>query len=456
MTYALIEPPRRLGWVDMTLVAVYLLGIYLGVAIQITSTIPFPAAPSGVAGLILLWRRRDQIVQSHLVALLVVILLYLASILSATDYSFLGKRFTGLVQLTYSLIIAYALFITLMQAGRRQIAGLFLGFALVILAGALLEDYAGLRQISDSVRLMIYDYGIYDADLRDQILYGRIRPKVFTSEPSAVTFGYTLFCFGWLITSRWRWKLLGYLALAGAALFALPGPTLLLLLVLAVPFELFVDGRSAERGGRGVGGLVKVLVCVTALVVGGFVIGTSVFAARLHDISSGTDASFFFREIGPALTAFDVMQRYPFAGAGLTGEPFIANEVINVFMRSPEFSAAWDYMRVGDVLVNYFWLHWIYLGLVWGTIMAVALTVWLKVLDVPSVLFCWAVWIVLGQASGAYVSPKTWTVLFLAAAASALRQRSLSVPAMAEDPELYEAYAPPGGEALGEVRWSGS
>jgi hypothetical protein len=74
-------------------------------------------------------------------------------------------------------------------------------------------------------------------------------------------------------------------------------------------------------------------------------------------------------------------------------------------------------------VVNYFWLHWLFLGLVWGLIVMAALTVWLRVLGVPSIAFCWTVWAILGQASGAYVGPTCWAVLFLAGAAAVLNQR---------------------------------
>ena len=76
-----------------------------------------------------------------------------------------------------------------------------------------------------------------------------------------------------------------------------------------------------------------------------------------------------------------------------------------------------------ELLINYFWLHWIYLGLVWGVIMIAALSAWLRVLGVPSAAFCWVVWAILGQASGAYVGPTCWAVLFLAAAVAVLHQR---------------------------------
>ncbi|HYX04276.1 MAG TPA: hypothetical protein VE963_19435 [Reyranella sp.] len=64
---------------------------------------------------------------------------------------------------------------------------------------------------------------------------------------------------------------------------------------------------------------------------------------------------------------------------------------------------------MADTLTNYFWLHWIYLGLVWGVICLVVVSIWLRMLGVPSVLYCWTVWLILGQASGAYVGPKTWS-----------------------------------------------
>lgn len=113
---------RRLDVVDSALVVLYLLGLYLGVALQITEKIPLTCAPSGFAGLILLWRRRDQINFRHLAGLLVVVTVYLCAILSASDYAFLSKRFTGLVQLTYSLVIAYAMFLTLVPRQRLSAA----------------------------------------------------------------------------------------------------------------------------------------------------------------------------------------------------------------------------------------------------------------------------------------------------------------------------------------------
>jgi hypothetical protein len=96
--------------------------------------------------------------------------------------------------------------------------------------------------------------------------------------------------------------------------------------------------------------------------------------------------------------------------------------ILNIFVGSPDFSAAWRPIdNVSQQLNNYFWLHWIYLGAVLGVAAIVAISVFLRTLGVRSLLFCWIAWATLGQASGAYVGPKTWTVLFLVGALSMVR-----------------------------------
>lgn len=413
---------KRLDGFDMALVVLYLLGLYLGVSLQVTAKIPLTCAPSGAAGLILLWRRRDSIQPAHLAGLLVVLALYLGSVLVAEDVSFLSKRFTGLIQITYSLVIAYAMFLTLIEAERDQIATILLVFCLFIIVGCLLETYAGLRPISDRVREYLYDPGVvYDGDRRDEILYGRIRPKLFTSEPSAVTFAYTHYASIWLVVSRWRYKLAAYAGLIGLALVVLPGPTLVLMMLLAVPYLIFLAG--ARPGRPQATRMIGAAALSSLVVLMAFVLGTTLFAARIAEMRHGDDASFFYRFTGPMLVAFDMFRHHPWAGSGLTGEPYIADQVLNVYMNSGSFSSAWRIPKIGDVLTNYFWLHWIYLGLVWGVAVVVGICWWLRKLGTPSILFCWIVWIILGQASGSYVGPKTWAVLLIAAAAAILNER---------------------------------
>ncbi len=420
------RPPAlayHLDGLDVALVCLFLIGLYTNYTIQISAKLPFPSAPAGVAGLCLLWRRRGDVTGNAVIGFMAVMFLYVASILCATSIEWLPRRLNGLVQLTYSLAIGYALFLTMIRANRRQAAALFLSVSLVILIGCLLENYGGLRGVSDAARKAIYSRGVYENDLRDLAFYGRIRPKFFASEPSSVTFCYTLCAFLWLVLSPWRSKFVLYLTLVCLGLFAMPGPTLLLMVLLILPFMLFLDSR---RGGRLSGVRVIRVVIVAGFLVMAFVVGANLlFAERLHEIGNGNDPSFFYRVQGPALTAAYVAQHYPLAGAGLTGEPFIEPEVINLYVRSSSFSSGWEILSPAtELLINYFWLHWIYLGVLWGLLVTMALALWLRVLRVPSLAFVWIVWMILGQSSGAYVGPTCWAVFFLAAAAACLQQRT--------------------------------
>ncbi len=417
----------RLDLVDLLLVLLFLFGIYTGVALPIAKGVPFPSAPSGIAGVLLLLRHAGRVRESHVMALLMVLVLYLANVLVAPDKTFLFERFKGFIQISYSLIIGYGFFLTLVHADRRQLGRLFLGVCIAIIIGCLLERKVdAFRALSDAVRAKLYDaFMIYQSDQRDLELYGGIRPKLFTSEPSAVTVGFTLFSFGWLMIAPWRnWlvKIAVYFVLLAAAYVALHGPTLMLGVVLIVPYIMVLEPWRARTPRREILlgrllGCVVLSVALAAVTVAAIVF---LFAARFQEVSSASDPSFFYRVSGPPLVAWDVFVHHPWTGAGLTGEEFIADRVLQVYFSSPWFSPDWRYDGAATVLTNYLWLHWIYLGPIWGLALIAALTVWLRSLGVPNIAACWVAWIVLGQASGGYVSPKTWCILLLTAAASVL------------------------------------
>jgi hypothetical protein len=62
---------------------------------------------------------------------------------------------------------------------------------------------------------------------------------------------------------------------------------------------------------------------------------------------------------------------------------------------------------------------------------------WLLTIGVPSAAFCWMVWAILGQASGAYVGPTCWAVLFLTGAAAVLHQRAATAASRRRAGDLH-------------------
>ena len=69
-----------IDWLDIALICLFLAGLYTHYTIQLSAKVPFPSAPAGVAGMILLWRRRDQIKPAAFAVFITVLLLYLLSI----------------------------------------------------------------------------------------------------------------------------------------------------------------------------------------------------------------------------------------------------------------------------------------------------------------------------------------------------------------------------------------
>lgn len=412
---------------DIGLLILYLLGIYLGLDIRLAAGVPVPTVLSGIAGAVMLLKHMHRLRDEQTGMLLLVIVLFLGSIMFAADAGFLKKRFTGLVQLSYSLIIGYGLYITTLAFERSTVARIFGWFCVIIVVGCALETYIeAFRAFSDMVRGIIFDFGVYVADQRDMMLYGQIRPKLFTSEPSAVTFGFTLFAFCWYVLSEWRWKLVGYGLLFAAAFVLMRGPTLILGLTLLVPYEIFLAPRretasgskyNLERGTLAVGA--AGLLTIVALVI-----GINFYAERIQDIQQGTDPSFFSRITAPFLVALEVVREHPVAGIGLTAEDSINGLVKQVYAQGGNLVSDFEFASAKHALTNYFWTHWIYLGLVWGGVVLVGVTLYLRALKAPSIMFCWSVWAILGQASGAYVSPKTWTVMYLACVVAIMHQRS--------------------------------
>ena len=413
---------RGLAAIDLVLICLFVAGLYTNYTIPISDKLPFPSAPAGLAGVIMLWRRRHSMGGRPFAGLVAVLLIYLISILVAPNINFLPRRFNGLVQLTYSILIGYGLFLTAVQGTRRQIGRLFLCISVAILIGCLLEAYGGLRPLSDSVRAALYQRGLYENDLRDMLLYKRVRPKLFASEPASVTFCYSLFTFLWFVVSRARLKLALYIALLVAGIFAMPGPTLLLMLLLVLPYMLFLASRrngqfNALRFGQVA--VIALFFCASFVMLVGVV-----FPERFESAASGDDPSFFYRVRGPAIAGIDTFKNAP-VGSGLTGEPFIAEHVVGLYVQSPAYSTAWAMVHpASELLVNYFWLHWVYLGPFIGLVVIIAVSLWLRVLGVPSPAFCWCAWAILGQASGAYVGPTCWAVLFLTGAAAVIHQRN--------------------------------
>jgi hypothetical protein len=420
---------ERPTMLDTALLFVFLVGLYLNYAPQLGANVPVPAVFAGLAGVALLLRHAGWVRERHVIGLAGITSLYLASIFWAPDLGMTAERLKGLFQLTYALVLGYAFFLVARRYDRPRLARIFLVLCVLLLVGTALENYVpGFRNLSDQARGAMFSFGNYDSDLRDEVYYGMVRPKLFTSEPSYLAFGFTLFAFGWYAISTWRLKLPVYLSGIAVGFLLMRSPTLFLGAILVLPYELFLASRRQGGGYNFSRGIVMMVAGVAILGVAAWA-ASNTLAVRLGEIRDGGDPSFFTRQIAPILVAQDTFATHPLTGIGITSEEVITDRLGMIFMRSPAYSPEWNIgSDPANLITNYFWHHWIYFGLGWGIVLALGLHWLLRRMGVTSPAFCWIVWIVFGQSMGAYVSPRVWFVMFLAATVVSLHDVRAAAP----------------------------
>ena len=155
-----------------------------------------------------------------------------------------------------------------------------------------------------------------------------------------MTFCYTLFTFIWMVVSPWRWEVASLCRTCCArpvrhARRLTSRPMLLLIL----PYMLFLASRQEGRLdlGRFVG-----VACVALLFGAAFVVFCPVAVSRAAGGDYvGQRSQFLLQGARASRGRRGSIAAYPIAGAGLTGEPFVETEVMNIYVRSSGYSSGW-------------------------------------------------------------------------------------------------------------------
>ena len=92
---------------------------------------------------------------------------------------------------------------------------------------------------------------------------------------------------------------------------------------------------------------------------------------RLDTIADGSDNSFAIRVTGPAMVAWETIARYPFFGAGIGGREAILDVLMQVYTPLVHIEGILHVLEFS--ITNAFWVHWIFFGLVGGSLAGLAL-----------------------------------------------------------------------------------
>ena len=296
--------------------AAFGLGYHVYADLPLSQSLRIPAATALLPGMLLLagsWHRASS---RTVVFFAVSAVIALSSILlnpafwaSPALQEFLPDYLLSLIVFAASALMALGI-LTASSGIRPDYVARGAGIAvLMILAGTGLELAGPLQQISEAFRQAVFPAALlYEENLRDVLIYGQIRAKLFTSEPSHVAKSFTLALLVWYAVSRSTIRIpLFYSALA-AGVFLIKSPGILIVLPAVWICDIV---RLRNSGWLIAYALAGMLIAPIALLTGFFL-----FEARIDHILSGQDGSFLIRLALPVQVWSEVWRDYPLFGLG--------------------------------------------------------------------------------------------------------------------------------------------
>ncbi len=154
---------------------------------------------------------------------------------------------------------------------------------------------------------------------------------------------------------------------------------------------------------------------------------TTVLSERLDVILAGSDDSFTIRVIAPIKIAWETITRYPIFGAGIGGREAIIDILLQTYLPIVmRIDIIYNRLLVG--ITSVFWLHWIFFGLVGGSLALLAIVKLMRCLSGGPLMFPAIVILGFSHTMGAYVGPRYWSIFFIVLAATYLAGRPASAP----------------------------
>ena len=423
------------------LVVAYLIGMHTNLDIAYHGNLICTNVLCGVFGLILLYRNRHHIRTANIAFVAGMVTISTISIILCPKPEAWLHGVRGMLQLSYSCVMATGIYLELKQWSRSGLAKLF-GILLAIMTiGPVLEIYTPVKNISNAYRDTFYykdlDSGqdVYDADsefgnARDLAISSHIRPSFFTQEPSYVALTFLISLVVWYKVTSPHWSRdLIYAAALGISIYAIHSP----ILVGAIP--IWIVGRPFSIG--------RIWTISIIAIVGSILIGT-LFSQRFDFSSDADDKSAAFRVTIPYILACRTLQEYPITGVGIGCVEVYDKDIHLICLNA---GASLEYMMsqtpINTALCNAFLVMIVYFGAVLTVLMILLFGYLIDTIGGRQFLYVGVAMIVMMNAQGSFVNVRLWTHFCLLLAVSYVAclpgsleyinlPRSLPVP----DPDL--------------------
>ena len=308
-----------------TLLVVLALTTYLYIPLVSGGRLLVPSFPTvALIPLLFLTVRRNLSKTDELFLPKIAFVLILSIALSP-GYIYVTEKFFSFAQLILALAVT-VMTVRLMQQLRREVlerALLVLWCVLVV--GSVLEVAGLIREISDAFREWAYGgtFTLYDGDARDISFVGWVRPKLFATEPSAVSKMFIVTINSWLLVKVTGRKAVVVAGATGFMFLILGSP--MFVVSVAITLSILVWNRRASIRTRVATVLAALIVSVLFLVFfGGSALST--VTERLDRIGATTSTgqlehrSENIRTLIPWINLVNTWSRWPLFGVGVGGK----------------------------------------------------------------------------------------------------------------------------------------
>lgn len=409
-----ISMPRteKISKPDFFFSVLFLCGLYTAIFFYFSDRLFIPYIICGLTAPYFLFKNRHELNPSYFTPLIYLYSVTMVGMVFAPEaFEEFFERFKGIIQLIYSTSIGLLFFVNMRKWKPELVSKLFLGFALLILIGSILEIYTPFKFISDDFRHMVFRRGIYEADIRDLSLYGQIRPKLFTSEPSHVAKFYILSLFVWFALSKNNWRYLIFVFFTAGGLVVIRSPIIILSIPLALAVEIFLResinlSSIVTKDKPVLKGSLAVLIIVSVVFLS--VALNTILAERLRTSITGRDRSVAGRVSGPMLMALNAVKKYPLWGAGITGKEAIADVISDSY-----WALRFKVYDVHAVSANFLMLFIMYYGILGGCLFIVGFIALVRRLKIKKWMFTTIAILIFSQTMGAFVGLRTWGYIFI-------------------------------------------
>jgi hypothetical protein len=360
-------PPRQ--WYRATLLVVLALTAYLYIPLVSGGRLLVPSFPTVALMPVLYLTVRRNISKTDEFFLPKIGFVLILSIAFSPGYIYVTEKFLSFAQIILALAVT-VMTVRLMQQLRREVLErALLVLWCLLLVGSVLEVIGLIREVSDAFREWAYwgIFTLYDADARDINFVGWPRPKLFATEPSAVSKMFIVSSNAWLLVRVTGIKATLVAAATGVMFLIMGSP--MFVISAAITLVILVWNQRASIRIRVATVLAALIVSVLFLAFfGGSALST--VTERVGRIGTTTSTgeiqyrSENIRAVIPWINLVNTWSRWPLFGTGIGGKEVVMEN--SPFRDHGSLNAAIGGNAVADVgnylgLLGGAWFVWLLL-----------------------------------------------------------------------------------------------